>query len=336
MSLDPRKLRHVHTHEHPGRLYALACDSASGLVYAAGNDRAVYTLDPAADEPALERRWNCHENYISCLDICGPALITGSYDRRLVWSRLDTGEQLAAVDAHAGWVRDLVALPDQDLVASVGDDMLVKVWDGAGQLVRTLDGHQKRTPQGYATALYAVAVSPDGKWLASADRLGDVRVWDAGDGKLLQAFSAPTFYTYDAEKRVRSIGGIRGLRFSPAGDRLALSGIGQVSNVDGFVGPCRVELWDWQAGQRVFEGQDKHQAVLNDLQFAPDGEWLLAGGGGDGGGILAVWDLKQPAPLHTVKPKGHVHRVRLDASGDRLFAAGYLGLQVWSFSGEGG
>src|SRR5262249_8514508 len=159
-------------------------------------------------------------------------------------------KHVRAVTAHEGWVRKLELAPAGDLVITVGDDMKVKVWDAAtGSAVASQSGHEAKTPEGYLSALYALAVSPDGKYAASGDRAGFVKVWDPAAKQAVAESRAPEFYTFDAQKRARAIGGVRGLAFSPDGNRLAVSGIGPVTNVDGFVGPCRVELWDWQAGK---------------------------------------------------------------------------------------
>ena len=213
--------------------------------------------------------------------------------------------------------------------------MLVKLWDAeSGELIRTMSGHASQTPEGYSTALYAVAVSPDGRTLASGDRTGETVLWDVESGRELHRLKAPAFYTFDAQKRGRAIGGIRSLCFSPDGTRLALGGIGAVTNVDGFVGPCRVEMWDWQAGKRVFVGQDRHKAVLNHIAFHPSEPWIIGAGGGDGGGALAFWDLQQEKAAHVAKPPGHLQCFAFDAETPRLFAAGFGGFQIWSFDGK--
>ena len=208
--------------------------------------------------------------------------------------------------------------------------MRVKIWDFDGKLLRSIEGHARRTPQGYHTALYAVDVSPDGKAVASGDRIGEVRIHDPDDGRLITSLKSPSFYTYDAVKRSRSIGGIRCVRFSPDGRHLALGGIGAVTNVDGFVGPMRAEVWNWQSGKRTMSAEHKHKAVLNDIAFAPEADWFVAGGGGDSGGILAVWKLNQSTPIHTAKPKGHLHRLAIDLTGETLYCAGFGGIQIWT------
>jgi len=330
MMFDPTKVALITACEVPGILFALVYDPQRNRLYGAGTDWAVYTVDLSAERPVAEKRWTLHENYVSALALLGDHLLSAGYDRRIIWTDAETGELVRSVDAHDGWVRELAVLPDRRRLVSVGDDMQVKLWNAeTGEHLRTLTGHASRTPQGYATALYAVAVNPDGKHLASGDRIGTVCIWEADTGKLVRKLEAPAFYTYDAQARVRSIGGIRSLSFSPDGSLLAIAGIGKVTNVDGFVGPCRVELWDWQSAKLIRTWQDSHQAVLNQVVFHPTQPWVIAGGGGDGGGILAFWDVNQNEPIHKAKPKGHLQRIVLSTEIGRLFACGYDGFQVW-------
>jgi WD40 repeat protein len=287
-------------------------------------------VDLAAAKPAAVKKWTAHDNYISALTLNATSLISSGFDRNLVWTELETGKRLRAVAAHDGWVRKLVATPDGKRLVTAGDDMRVKVWDAAtGELLVSLSAHARQTPEGYLSALYTVAVSPDGKVAASGDRAGFIRVWDLASGKTLAEFRTVELYTFDAQKRARAIGGVRGLAFSADGARLAVSGIGPVTNVDGFVGPCRLEVWDWKAAKRLAVGQDKHQAILNHVAFGPHMTWLVGAGGGDGGGALVFWDGSASSAPHVAKPKGHLHAFVLDAAGTSVYAVGHGGFQVW-------
>ena len=56
------------------------------------------------------------------------------------------------------------ATPDGTLVASVADDMVCRLWDVAtGRLIHELRGHAEKTPHDFPSMLYACAFSPDGR-----------------------------------------------------------------------------------------------------------------------------------------------------------------------------
>ena len=340
-SLDPAKAKVRAGFAHPATLYALAADPASKRLYAGGEDYGLHVYDLASGKKEPVARWAKHDNYVSALVALprpgATLLVSGSYDRTLVWWDAGHGMPFRTVAAHDGWVRDLIALPGGDRLASCGDDMLVKLWEAdTGRLLRAFAGHAGRTPQGHVTALYVVAASPDGKHLASADRHGTVIVWETDTGKVAQRFEVPTLYTYDPRERKRSIGGIRALAFSPDGVHLAAGGIGQVGNVDGLAGPAHVEVWDWRTPKVRFAAQAQaHKALVNALIWHPGG-WLIGGGGGSDGGLLAFWNvaaLTDKVTGQRVKCDGHVHRLALGASGTELYAAGFKKLDVWALTG---
>lgn len=339
------------TYRHPGVFYAVAADPGRRRLYAGSFDHGLYVLELESEKREPAARWSGHANYVSAVasfaSAGGPRLISGSYDRRLVWWNPETGEVVFSVDAHEGWIRCIAPFPDGERLVSVGDDMRVKIWDaGSGRLIHSLEGHAHLTPEGHVNALYAVCVSHDRKTIASADRSGEVRVWEADSGRLAQRFRVPTLYTYDARQRKRSIGGIRAVAFSLDDACLAAGGSGQVGNVDGFGGPSRVELWDWRACKRMAAaGASGHKGILQDLAFHPSGLWLCAAGGGADDGVIAFWDAgelararqsgesgekdKTSVPAHRVKTSGHVQQICMNEDGSELYAAGYQKLEVW-------
>ena len=85
-----------------------------------------------------------HQSYVTGVALAGKLLVSGSYDGKLTWWDTDAGKIVRTVDAHAKWIRKVIASPDGKIVASVADDMICKLWDAAsGKMIRELKGHQE-------------------------------------------------------------------------------------------------------------------------------------------------------------------------------------------------
>ena len=71
------------------------------------------------------------------------------------------------------------------LIASCGEDKLIKVWDAeTGQELRSFGGHQG--------PVNCVAFSPCGKMLASANDDGSVKIWDSSTGNEVKTLKGHT------------------------------------------------------------------------------------------------------------------------------------------------
>ena len=195
-----------------------------------------------------------HESYVTGAALAGQTVVSGSYDQKLIWWDSESREILRTTDeAHARWIRRVFASADGKLVASIGDDMLAKIWDveNDGALVHTLADHQPQTPNNYPSMLYACTFSPDGSLLATGDKVGHIAVWDVASGEKLGELESAGMYTWDPRQRRHSIGGIRSLAFSADNRLLAAGGIGKIGNIDHLGGPSRVELFEWPAGKSL-------------------------------------------------------------------------------------
>ena len=171
--------------------------------------------------------------------------------------------------------------------------------------------------------LYGAAWSPDGRHLATGDKVGHVVIWDAATGQSVKTLEAPGMYTWDPVARRHSIGGIRSLAFSPDGQHLAVGGMGKVGNIDHLEGKARVEVFDWRAGKQVAEFPgDRFAGLVNRLAWAPDGSWLL-GAGGAGEGFLLFYDVAAKKTLRQEKLPMHVHDFDLSADAKELVCAGH-------------
>src|SRR5262249_16587692 len=227
-AVTPDQLKLTRTHTRPGIYFALARVPGSGRVFLGGSDFKVYEADLDLEKPDF-RELGSHTSYVTGLAVAGPVVVSCSYDGRLIWWDAETRAQIRAVEAHAKWVRGVAATRDGRIVASVADDMVARLWDAAsGKLLHDLRGHAEPTPHHNPSIVYGVAAPPDGRHVATGDKLGHVIVWETATGRPVATADAPEMYTWDPTARRHSIGGIRALAFSPDGERLAVGGIGRI------------------------------------------------------------------------------------------------------------
>src|SRR4029077_17579579 len=101
MSTDPAKAKSRVTFAHPGTFYALAADATR--LYAGSDDGAVHVIDPAAAREEPVARWTKHDHYVRAACLVAkptPTLVTGSYDRTLVWWDVADGKVLWSALGH--------------------------------------------------------------------------------------------------------------------------------------------------------------------------------------------------------------------------------------------
>jgi eukaryotic-like serine/threonine-protein kinase len=151
-----------------------------------------------------------------------------------------------------------------------------------------------------------IAWSPDGLALAAGCSDGVVRVWSAGDGKLLQGLYGHTDV-------------ITGVDYSPDGQVLA-SG-----SVDGTVRLWRTSDWSQMAELSWRVGQSSSVA------FSPNGQ-VLAGGSVEG--TISLWMLRDGsahnASVWPLKHRGGVSSLAWSADGLVLVSGGMTGtLHLW-------
>lgn len=138
----------------------------------------------------------------------------------------------------------------------------LKIWSTESyKLLRTLTAHVGKEDINDAVT---VAISADGKLIASAHADGTVWLWNALTGKSMHIFSTQS-----------QVGPM--LSFAPDGTMLATGGASGV-----------IKLWDVQTGQELRALRTVHGNV-GSIVFAPDGS-TLASGYKDG--TVALWRIK--------------------------------------------
>lgn len=325
---SPDKLKLDKDHGRQVITFALARLPGSGRVFLGTSDFGVSEGDLSAAKFEAKELYK-HESYVTTVTLADKLLVSGGYDGKLVWWDTEKKQKVRTADAHEKWIRQARTSPDGKLVASVADDMVAKVWDASGKLVHELKGHAEKTPHHFSSMLYTLAFSPDGKHLATGDKVGHVVVWETETGKKAAELDAPVMYTWDVKQRLHSIGGIRSLAFSPDGKQLAVGGMGKVGNIDHLEGNARVEVFTWADGKQVAEFPDnKFKGLVTQLRWAPDGSWLL-GGGGANDGFLCFYDVPAKKVLKGEKAATHIHDLWVSPDATELVTAGHNKICVY-------
>jgi WD40 repeat protein len=241
--------------------------------------------------------------------------------------------------------------PDGKLIASGGQDRVVRLWDAAtGKQLQTLTGH--------ARTISAVIFSRDGKRLVSAsggitrsspvllpgelpnplqlptDRpedVPDVKVWDVTTGAELRSFRLP-------DKGP-------GLALSPDGETLAVSfgntgvviwrtvGLGKgratvITTAQAAFNADVVRLYNVATGKEVavLKGHTRPSWCV---AFSPDGKRIVTGGGADQ--TIKLWDARTGQEILTVgRHADYVTSVAFSADGRKIVSTSDDGnVRVW-------
>jgi len=226
-----------------------------------------------------------------------------------------TGNMIAHLK-HRGVPDRVVFSPSGRYLAGLANDRLVRIWDSAtGREVSRVNHWPKKEPDDglipEMQRVFAIAFSPDDRYLATGSRDRTARVWEVSSGRevarmnhdhniMSLAFSSDGRYIATASldrtarlweviggreiRRMTLSGGVWEIAFSPNGLYLA------TASDDGTVRVLEVatgrEIGQWQYAKRV-----------TDIAFTPDSRYLATTSWDRTAKILDVMAAKEAASL---------------------------------------
>lgn len=196
-------------------------------------------------------------------------------------ARLEESREAFACNVGPQFALDVS--PDGRLLATGGDDGIVRLWDAA-------TGKPRGELPGHTDQIFSVRFSPDGAKLVSASKDKSARVWDIEKKDALI-----TFEKHDVA--------VTSAAFTPDGSLIASCNYERLAAEPNPRIEGRVYIWNARTGadDETLAKLTGGVKPLSSLRFTPDGNHLVCG---SWGGSVFAWDLTQdkPEPVELTLP----------------------------------
>ncbi len=287
--------RQMQSFPHAGAASGIAF-TPDGQFLTAGADKLARRFRIAADNPV---KTLSHPNLVDCVafDDTGDRLATGCHDGILRIYDLPKNTPLKTINAHVVTMPQPVQnpiyavqwSPDFKQVFSSSYDKSIKLWDvAAGTLVREFKPAPDPVPEvpkkdekapppkkdegpvGHRDQVFGIALSKDGKFLASCSSDKSVKLWDVATAKVVRDFQNPDLKpVFAGEAAPSHPGWVHAVRFSPDGTQLVTVGAAPR-------GKAYVAVWTVADGKRLF-GAERDLGPIHTMSLLPDGTKMVIG-----------------------------------------------------------
>jgi WD40 repeat protein len=262
------------SHDKGATGVAFAADSTT--LYSGSRDKTVKAWKVAAEAPT--RNFG-HPNNVDAVafNSTGTQLATGCHDGFLRIYDVAKNQLLRQIQAHNTpndtAIYCIAWSPDDKQIVTGSIDKSLKLWDaGNGTLVREFKAYKEKVfEKGHNDSVYAVAFSPDTKWIASGGAEGVIKIWKVADGSVERNLENPKVKVAPKSPAVSHPGWVYGLRFTKGGKRLIACG--DAPRNKGYL-----SVWNVSDGKLLHAGETNNGAIYS-VAISPNGKHLALGGG---------------------------------------------------------
>jgi WD40 repeat protein len=265
-----------------GAALDLAFGPTPGPFWTAGDTGPIQMWRYAGDTPTKNFP---HPNLVDCVAFSpdGTQLATGCHDGRLRIFDIPKATQVRDIAAHAmpmpASIYCLAWTVDGKRLITGSYDRSVKLWNAAdGKMIAEIKGHEeKKSEKGHLDGVYCLALSSDGKLLATGGGDKAIKLWSTVDGTFVRDMSNPAIKSppvpgMGAPLVLAHPSYIYGVRFTP--DNRYLVSIGGAQQNRGFLA-----LWSVADG-KLLMSEETAAGTLFALCMSTDGKLLALGTGG--------------------------------------------------------
>lgn len=295
--LPPSFGKQLQRYQHASDATNVAFPSTGIVFYSVAADNKLQAWKLASETPL---RTFSQPNTVNAVAFHkeGKILVTGSGDGKIRLYDLTKGTLLREINAHPqpnneGAIYALALTPDGSGVVSASKDQTLKLFQlSDGKPLREFRAFKdKEFPKGHQEAVLAVAISPDGKLLASGGADRSIKIWNFADGSVLHELTNPALKApAPGEPALAHPGWVYALRFLDHGTRLVAAGA--APRLKGYL-----SMWDSGSGKRLW-GQEVNIGSIYALAVSPDETLFALGTGGSlrmaDSDLHSGWILKRP------------------------------------------
>jgi WD40 repeat protein len=298
----------------------------------------------SSDTKAIPYLLGKHDSYVSSVALVQQEtrLLTSGYDGAIQARNINASDKTVVAPAlnlklHNFWSWQMASSPDERWLASVTGQYLAgsedytpaASADATVILVEQSTGNIKHQLH-LLPSVQCVAFDPTSRYVAAANLLGDIAVWEIESGKEIAKWRSPNFTSWGIIKSHCYIGGIFALAFSPDSESLYCAGMGDMRDPMAGNGKQLWQRFAWkeQPPRKLQESHtdDTGEGLMETLTFHPQGKYFVMAGRLRGGNWnLGIFESESGRLIGQAKTGMRITTARFSADGKLLYLAGMQG-----------